>query len=323
MRDQLFIESKLLTYECNETHREGLIAFCHQYNLKGVMVTHINKLIKTLKQNINIGGILLCDPKGAKRKIISEITHTYPEIPLFIRCDDPEWQEAYLQQEPGASVRFYKTNDFESLGQMLQQYIFDRIYPEGLVEHLREIVVDAIQSRFHDVHVCTLNTFLASDKRIFGERIELMPVRSSWCEGVMMLQSNSSDVDNLVLAGKTSFPRNDGKIAKYTEDLLRELMNQIWGGFKAKYVPFNFTGRPSAIEVPMTINHAEKYISFGTTNPLLSFKFVVEDNNQEHPSFEPFPLYLKFSFHLYWNVEDFTENQEVENMVEAGELEFF
>ncbi len=72
----------------------------------------------------------------------------------------------------------------------------------------------------------------------------------------------------------------------------------------------------------MSINHKEKYISFGSTNPLLCLKFTLQDDG-DSPAFQDIPLYFKFSFHLHWSVEDYTTNAEVDDMVEAGELEFF
>ena len=56
---------------------------------------------------------------------------------------------------------------------------------------------------------------------------------------------------------------------------------------------------------------------------MLCFKFIIEDDDSSLPAMKPFELYLKFSFHLYWDPDHFHENPEVEEMTEAGELEFF
>jgi hypothetical protein len=127
----------------------------------------------------------------------------------------------------------------------------------------------------------------------------------------------------MIRAGRTTFPTDQGDITHYAEDLLRELLNFIWGGFKAKFVPSEFTGRPTNIEVPMSINHQEKYISFGVADPLLCFKFSIEDADDSLAPFKPMELFLKFSFHLYWDPDHFHQNPEIEELAEAGELEFF
>jgi hypothetical protein len=127
----------------------------------------------------------------------------------------------------------------------------------------------------------------------------------------------------MVRAGRTSFSADADGVARFSEDLLRELLNFIWGGFKAKFVSPEFSGRPTNIEVPMSINHDEKYISFGVADPLLCFKFIVENDDPSLPEMKPFELYLKFSFHLHWDPDHFHENPEVEEMAQAGELEFF
>jgi hypothetical protein len=52
-------------------------------------------------------------------------------------------------------------------------------------------------------------------------------------------------------------------------------------------------------------------------------ELIVENDDPSLPEMKPFELYLKFSFHLHWDPDHFHENPEVEEMAQAGELEFF
>lgn len=323
MRNQITLASKILAYENDEGLRNSLRNFCKDFNLNGVFISSSIRLLHTLEQRINIGAVLLCDEGIPTRDLINEINSKHPEIPVFVRCDDVSVYEGFKPNNEVSVVRFYKTGGLNALGELISDHLFYRVYPEGLVERMQEIASNGIMSRFYGVKVLKERSFLASDKRIYGERFELISVRSNWCEGVMMIQSYGSEVDNMVRAGRTSFVPGEDDVTRFSEDLLRELLNFIWGGFKAKFVPPEFTGRPTNIEVPMSINHEEKYISFGVADPLLCFKFIIENDDSSLPEMKPFELYLKFSFHLYWDPDHFHENPEVEEMTEAGELEFF
>lgn len=323
MRNQITLASKILAYENDEVLRNSLKNFCKDFNLNGVFIASSLRLLHTIEQRVNIGAVLLCDEGHPTRDLISEINTKHPEIPVFVRCDDPSVYGGFRPSNERAVVRFYKTGSLDVLGELISEHLFYRVYPEGLVERMQEIASNGIMAHFHGVKVLKERSFLASDKRIYGERFELISVRSNWCEGVMMMQSYGADVDNMVRAGRTSFAADADGVTRFSEDLLRELLNFIWGGFKAKFVSPEFSGRPTNIEVPMSINHDEKYISFGVADPLLCFKFVIENDDPSLPEMKPFELYLKFSFHLHWDPDHFHENPEVEEMAQAGELEFF
>lgn len=323
MRNQMTLASKIVALENDEVQRSLLRDFCKDLNLKGVFVSNQFRLLDTLHQRINIGAVIVADEGNSIIELLEQINTKHPEIPVFVSCKTPSNYESFRPVNENSVVRFYPKHDLKALETLISQDLFNRVYPEGLVEKMQEIASTGIMSRFLGVKVNKDNSFLASDKRIFGERFELISVRSSWCEGVMMIQSQAADVEEMIRLGRTTFPATEGDVTHFSEDLLRELLNFIWGGFKAKFVPSEFTGRPTNIEVPMSINHHEKYISFGVTDPLLCFQFTIEDDDPSMASFRPFELFLKFSFHLFWDPDHFHENPETDELAAAGELEFF
>ena len=307
------IASKLLIIESDTESQNQLKQFCQEYNLKGVIVPGQDQVQTALECNLNIGAIIIPHLKLCTNELLAELLEHFQEIPIFIGSSDgdrPQWKV------PETTIIDYYA-DIDSLKECLSQYIYNLLYPEGMIEKLKEMSIEAINSQFRNIKVVTGHTYLSSDKRIYGERIELMPVRSNWCDGIMMLQSKGTGIESYITAEHTAFNPDKSTVSAYAENLLRELINQIWGSFKAKFTPDGFIGRENHVEVPMTINHLEKYISFGIRKPLLCFKFIIED---EEGHLDSIPLYLKFSFHLYWNTDEYTENEEDDD---AGGLELF
>jgi hypothetical protein len=64
-----------------------------------------------------------------------------------------------------------------------------------------------------------------------------------------------------------------------------------------------------------------RYISFGSDNPQLCFKYTLTD--KEDPA-KFLQIHQRFVFNLNWSPEDFAENKvSVEDLVESGDLEMF
>lgn len=314
------VASKILAYEQDPFKKRALQTFCQDHSLKGIFIANAFRLLDTLSHKINIGAVIIRDEGELTHDLVKEVNARHPEIPVFVGCQTPELSPFKSFNEVSV-VRCFHEDQLDTLSILLNECLFYRIYPDGLVESIQSIAVDAIHSAFHDSHITATETFLASDKRVYGERFELIPIRSTWCEGIMMMQSDGDDIDELILAGRTSFSPDDNDINRLSEDLMRELLNLIWGGFKAKFVPPDFSGRPTNIEVPISINYRHKYISFGVADPLLCFRFRIQHEMEgEKRSFD---LFLKFSFHLHWEPDDFYKSSQTAELVESGELEFF
>jgi hypothetical protein len=74
------------------------------------------------------------------------------------------------------------------------------------------------------------------------------------------------------------------------------------------------------VQVPLLVNHKHKYISFGSENPQLCFRYTLTDESTTRS----LTLYQRFAFNLEWSPDDFAEiSQDVAGLVESGEMELF
>jgi hypothetical protein len=99
----------------------------------------------------------------------------------------------------------------------------------------------------------------------------------------------------------------------------------VWGGIKSRFFVSENDAQideiGNKIHVPILVNHGRKYISFGTTEPHLCFRYTIQSEDESSP---PIEIYQKLVFNLNWQPELFKEyEQAVDDMVDAGELEFF
>ena len=60
-------------------------------------------------------------------------------------------------------------------------------------------------------------------------------------------------------------------------------------------------------QIPIVINHEHKFISFGSQDPQLCFRYTLTD--PADPTGPPTHLYQRFIFNLSWSPDDFKENQ--------------
>jgi hypothetical protein len=103
-------------------------------------------------------------------------------------------------------------------------------------------------------------------------------------------------------------------------DLLGEVTNLIWGAFKNRYIGDGKASAGRQVQVPLLVNHKHKYISFGTENPQLCFRYTLTGEGTGRS----LTLYQRFAFNLEWSPDDFMEiSQDVAELVESGEIELF
>lgn len=136
-----------------------------------------------------------------------------------------------------------------------------------------------------------------------------------------MLQTEEEAMMHYVKAGRTFVNPEESYDFRHLNGLLGEITNLIWGAIKNRYLSSVREGIYLS-QVPIIINHLHRYISFGSDNPQLCFKYTVSDPND--PAFMPLVLQQKFVFNLNWSPEEFSENMtSVDELVSSGELEFF
>ena len=137
----------------------------------------------------------------------------------------------------------------------------------------------------------------------------------------MMFQTDERNMLEIIRARKTQLAPKEPNF-RDVNSLLSEIANIAWGSFKTRFfAEHDRRDIDYRMQVPIIINHGQRFISFGTDNPQLCFQFRLTDNDGVIP---PIKLYEKFVFSLHWSPEKFLEHQKaLDGLLERGELEFF
>lgn len=276
-----------------------------------------------LKSNIDLGGIMLYEGlTGIRGKglEVARLMHALrPELPLFLRRDHATGM-AGLSDRDGAMFRCaYALSDLDVLRRSLDSSIFSRLYPMEMVRGIAEFTRIALESLFHQCSVEIETPYLVKDRIIYGQVFTMIAIENSWCRGYMMLQGTEEGALALIA------PTNSTDVNLNFRDLnsvLGEATNLIWGSFKSRYGADSGPGTDAfQTQVPIIINHHRSYISFGSDDPQLCFRYTLLRKDQGDPV--PVPIYQRFVFNLNWIPELFQEAPPIENLVSSGELEMF
>jgi Chemotaxis phosphatase CheX len=314
------IVSKVLVLDSSPDHAGPIKRFCEENNLVGLKVSK-SRLMSVLRTNIDLGGILYSETFGGSPEESAEIAlmihAARPELPIIVRRES----EAALAGLPDGLRRIacaaYITSDMAALRKVIDQYIFSLMYPNALVRGIVEITQAVLGSQFRTLAIGSETPYIVHDRLIFGELFSLIPLESAWCRGYMMLQTEEAPL--LDLLGRD--PETGGGAGfRAVNNLLGEVTNLIWGSFKNCYFGAAGAMTDLQIQVPLVINHKHRYISFGTENPQLRFRFTLADT----VTGRVVKLDQSFVFNLSWSPEDFKEFDRFAGGIgAAGELELF
>ncbi|MFI3221500.1 MAG: chemotaxis protein CheX [Methylococcaceae bacterium] len=314
--------SKVLILDNAVEHFDQIKQFCDDNGLIGLRI-HSNNVLRTLNSYVDLGGILMAeDYAGTLEKTIelaSSIRATRPELPIIMRRNVASCAEALPEKSSKCFVATYTIDDLSPLHKFIEDYIFSVVYPNALIRGITEISVQSLQSQFKSQIVTANAPYIVRDRIIFGEVFSLIPLESNWCRGYMMLQTEESILDSLVVSdvgiqySQTPF--------RELNNLLGEVTNLIWGAFKNRFINEEIDrANRSVTQVPLVINHQNKYISFGSENPQLCFKYTLLDEATGLFC----SIYQWFIFNLDFTPELFEEIQTtVDDLIDSGELELF
>jgi Chemotaxis phosphatase CheX len=312
--------SKILVLDSNPDHAGRIQAFCADHHLVALKVRK-GAVMSVLRTNIDLGGILFAEDYGNSpeetARIAVEIHAARPELPIIIRREKQAILTDLPRHAQPAFCAAYVADDMSALGEVIKEYIFCLMYPNALLRGIAEITQAVLSGQFKKLKISMDTPYIVHDRVIFGELFSLIQLESSWCRGYMMLQGEEDPL--LELIGREGAP---GFAANFrtVNDLLSEVTNLIWGSFKNRYIGDQQTCGGPQVQIPLIVNHKHKYISFGTENPQLCFRFMLTDPASGRAS----TLYARFIFNLSWIPEDFKEiTQDVAVLVDSGELELF
>ena len=244
-----------------------------------------------------------------------------PELPIFLRREYVDNLDDLSETDKKSFTVAYTLKTIDKLKKYIEECIFCVMYPNALVRGITELTKVALESQFKGI-VAEIDTpYIVRDRIIFGEIFTLIPLESSWCRGYMMLQTQEESLLDLIKNDKTHVNPDDAEDFRNVNNVLGEITNLIWGSFKNRFISYTKSNINMA-QVPLVINHQHRYISFGSENPQLCFRYRLVDTDKSVS--KTYLLYQRFVFNLNFSIEDFTENENVmDELMNSGELELF
>lgn len=318
------VKTKALIFEHDPAADDELKLLCEQHSITGLKASNPSNF-DLLNSITDLGAVFVSEDFVVDGQtgvdLAKAINKVRQELPIFYRVDNIDKDVDLKQGQEVACV--YQLDNIDCVKESIDKHIFSTLYPFPLVNGMREISLDAINSNIRNCDIEIEPPYLVKDQIIYGELMSLIPIESNWYRGYMMLQTTQSEVMSMIENGMTPLNPKDTDF-RFVNSLLNEIANMIWGGIKRK---FSDKDKPQQGEgalrtqVPISINHFHKYISFGTTEPQLCFHYRIANQFDKDQVVD---IYQKFVFNLAWLPENFKESDEkVDEMVDSGELELF
>ena len=318
--------SKVLVCDNDDTATLALKEFFWDKGLLPLTCFSEN-VMELLSKNTDLGAVFL-QFDGARSEecsnVIDLINRFRPELPIFVRVSANTPVDSLPDSISSVISCCYSLKNIETLETAVDNHLFSVFYPVPLIRGIQQITLGTIQSSISDITVSCDTPYLVKDQIIFGELLSLIPLESNWCRGFMMLQTTEEDMRIAIEKGHT-YLSSENPSSRDVNELLNEITNLVWGKIKSTYFSEEqeelLAQHSNKIQVPIMVNHGKKFISFGSSEPQLCFKFTLIDDNDEFP---PITLYQKLIFNLSWNPQKFKDSeQETLQLLDCGELEFF
>ncbi len=311
--------SKILVLDDSREHILQIKRFCSDNDLVPLKVPK-GRVMAVLRTNIDLGGILYSDsyaesPEEAARLALA-IHIARPELPMILRSETSAAREDIPIGLRHVFCAAYVASDMGALRAVLDEFIFCFRYPNALLRGIADLTLNVMRRQLPYITVSMDTPYIVNDRVIFGELLSLIPLESGWCRGYMMLQTEEAPFLDVINPEKTSLDVN----FRTVNDLLSETTNLIWGSFKNRFIGDRGKSARDNAQVPLVVNHKHRYISFGTDNPQLCFRFTLKNPSNGRSSM----IYERFIFNLSWSPENFRDSErEMAGLVESGELQLF
>ncbi|VUD41252.1 hypothetical protein TDB9533_00450 [Thalassocella blandensis] len=308
--------SKVLVYDCDEAHEERVKEFCLSNSLTPVKPKS-NKVLEVLLSNVDLGAVFISEDipgyPGAGIVMGQQIHRYRPELPIFLRVESEYDIPKYRNNVFCAT---YTTGTIENIRPAIANHVFCNDYPNTFLRSVDEVSRRTLAYFFEEVDISVSTPYLIKDRLIHGEMLSLLPIESEWCKGYLMIQADNTEFLDSVKRDKISLDPESYDSA--ADDVLSEISNMTWGGIRQRFVAQERSEQAANVQVPVVVNHAHSYISFGSQSPLLSLKYNLMRSNGRS-----FSLDFMFIFNLHWDPSWFTEHDaNVLSSRISGELDF-
>lgn len=319
------LTSKVLVLDGDVACHDCIKSFCDEHRLIALKAQADN-VMTVLRSNVDLGAIFISERFNDRNDggvvLARAIRAARPELPLFLRrANDAD----PLLRDLGDSDREcfragYTADAMSRLSPIIEQSIFSLVYPTALVRGIEDLTLAALNSQFVDVQIEVTPPQVVRDRIIVGEVFSLIPLESDWGRGYLLLQTEENSLMEFVRRGKTWLPR-DFDTFRDVNNVLSELTNLVWGTFKSRFV-FNEESSGHVTQVPIVVNHLHRYISFGSEDPQLCFRFTLHDPDPASPL--SVVVDQRFIFNLKWMPDNFREGDANMNaLISTGSLDIF
>ena len=313
--DTMTIQSKVLVFDSDMREVKRLKTLFDETSLIGLRAEQESSIHQVLRSNIDLGAVFIDD--SVTLDTLRLIRETRTELPIFRRCtSEVDRPEALV------GVIDYAAGD-DALKASIESKIFTREYPLSITSTIADETRQALSGVFNHSDVSTEPPYLIHDRLIFGELFSLIRLESDWCRGYMMLQTAEADLGNLLVEGFVPGMQVDRSELNYRQvnSLLGEVTNAIWGKLKSALLPGSSKRKRADFhaEIPSVVNHARRYVSFGSEAPKLCMKHLIDRGEGK----TPVPVFQKFAFHLKWEPEGMeVVSEQIDEMVDSGGVVF-
>ena len=324
MTEEQHLFSKVLIHEHSQEALEQIKTFCDQNKLIG-MRDRSDDILDIVQEKVDLGAILIAlspDKELSETIAIARVANHYqPQVPLFLRLpEDYELPDDLPNDFDQLFAGTYRLSAMEKLQELVNSYVFCMHYPNALVKGFEEISQEALTHSFRNSELITGHPCVVKDQTIYGEVLSLIELESDWCRGYMMLQADKDGVIDAIEKGRTALGEDEANQLGINT-MISEITNLIWGKIKARFFTAQQERPLYRVQIPIVINHADKYVTFGSDQPQLCIEYTIRDrDNQENF----ITIVQRFIFNIGWSPELFSESEQaISNLVQAGELEMF
>ena len=319
------IKSKVLVFEPDPTQQRFLRIFCEKNHLMGLRVENLDRFVRTLDSQLDLGAVFLCEMQGEQaertlRHVIRVVAFQRPELPIFLRrlaenSAGDEWSQRVAGE--------YSAGDEKTIRELIDRYIFNRFYPTELIRQIQKDTQRSLEGLFAGFSAGVDFPHLSRDRILYGEVLSLMRLESAWCRGYMMLEVCEKPIEAVLVSGAITGMKKLPEGAdnfRAVNTVLSELTNSVWGRIKSSMLRAQGPelSRYRA-EIPSIVNNTHNFITFGTEDPNLCFRYVMLDANEV---VDPFMIQQRFVFHLKWQPEAREEQSAVSDLVKSGAISF-
>jgi hypothetical protein len=315
------LTAKVLLLEHDPSHYRTLLEFCDGIGLVPLPCTAAEAQA-TLALHKDLGGVLLAEDlpcEADDAPALARAIHALrPELPIFLR----RTRTTPLDEAATLAISHpWAAGDLDTLRRHVQSSLFRLQYPPELVQGVLDLTREALTGMFPQADVSHEPPYVVHDRIIFGQVSTLIPIESTWCRGYMMLQTEEAALRQGVIQGLGMEGCGTDLGFRAMNQLLAETTNLVWGAFKNRYIPPEaFAGEQT--QVPIVINHEQKYISFGSTDPQLCIRWRLADPRRA--GLPPLTIVQRLIFNLLWSPSEYERFAAAAGAVPpSGVLELF